>query len=231
MRQKFTSEAVAEDGKEMKREGINYPKFKDQFALMDFEAEPLPALSLYQLPAERKLEEWAITMTGVAGEHRSFSGREMLDLPRVSGHSALVCQIFNWSEEPFVEGVRLVEVLDAAGIDAPDDGFFAFYSADGLYFEGLPRSIARDPRTLLVFGLNSEPLPLEYGGPVRLWVPFLQGYKSVKWVHMIRAYRKDPVGIKRLLGQSRTAVFGADSQVKAGVVVARPVNGDSGVEV
>ncbi len=38
----------------MKWEGIKYPKFKDQFALMDFEAEPMPALSLYSSPADTK---------------------------------------------------------------------------------------------------------------------------------------------------------------------------------
>ena len=215
----------------MKREGINYPKFKDQFALMDFEAEPLPALSLFPVPEVTGLDEWEITLTCVSGERRSIDGRDLLELPRVRGKSPLVCQIFNWSEEPEIEGVRLVDVLDAVSIDAPEDGFFGFYSADGLYFEGLPRTIARDPRTLLVFGLNLDPLPTEYGGPLRLWVPFLQGYKSVKWLHTIRAFRKDPVGIKRLLGQSRTAVLGASGQDKAGVVVARPNNGETSADV
>ena len=215
----------------MKREGINYPKFKDQFALMDFEAEPMPALSLFPLPEARELCEWEIALTGVAGERRSIGARELQELPTVRGRSPLVCQIFNWAEEPEVEGVRLVDLLDVTGIDAPEDGYFAFYSADGLYFEGLPQSIARDPRTLLVFGLNGGPLPLEYGGPLRLWVPLLQGYKSVKWLQMVRAFRRDPVGIKRLLSQSRTAVLGSGGQDKAGVVAARPNNGESSVEI
>ena len=215
----------------MKREGVNYPKFKDQFALMDFEAEPLPALSLFPLPEPRELADWEVTLTGVGGERLSISGQKLMELPRVREKSSIVCQIFNWSEEAWIEGVRLVDLLDSEEIDAPEDGFFAFYSADGLYFEGLPRAIARDPRTLLVFGLNFGPLPLEYGGPLRLWVPFLQGYKSVKWVETIRTFRKDPVGIKRLLGQSRTSVLGATGQEKAGVVVARPFNGEAGCDV
>lgn len=215
----------------MKREGINYPGFKDQFALMDFEAEPMPALSLFPLPEPRELREWEITLTGLAGERCSIGEQELLGLPRVREKSPLVCQIFNWMEEPEVEGIRLVDLLNLTGIDAPVDGYFCFYSADGLYFEGLPRALARDPRTLLVFGLNLKPLPLEYGGPLRLWVPFLQGYKSVKWLQTIRAYRKDPVGIKRLLGQSRTSLLGADGQDKAGVVVARPYNGESSVAI
>ncbi|NQW22945.1 MAG: molybdopterin-dependent oxidoreductase [SAR202 cluster bacterium] len=215
----------------MKREGINYPKFKDQFALMDFEAEPLPALSLYPVPKECALADWELTLTGLAGERCTIGRQDLRKLPRVREKSPLVCQIFNWSEEPEVEGVRLVDLLKVTGIDSPEDGYFSFYSADGLYFEGLPRSIARDPRTLLVFGINLKPLPTEFGGPLRLWVPFLQGYKSVKWLQTIRAFRKDPVGIKRFLGQSRTAVLGADGQERAGVVVARPSNGETSFEI
>ena len=196
----------------MKREGINYPKFKDQFALMDFEAEPMPTLSLFPAPRPCQLGEWEITLTGVMGERRSIGGQEIRALPQVRETSRLVCQIFNWTEEPEVEGIRLVDLLQGTGIDAPDDGYFSFHSADGLYFEGLSRAMARDPRTLLVFGLNHNPLPPEYGGPLRLWVPLLQGYKSVKWLQMIRAFRKDPVGIKRLLGHSRSAVLRAGGQ-------------------
>ncbi len=213
------------------REGVNYPKFKDQFAVMDFEADPLPVLSLFPMPAATYLEDWRITFTDVNSQRRVLTGPQLLKLPRVHERVPLVCQIFNWSEEPEMTGVRLVDVLDALDIDAPEGGYFAFHSADGLYFEGLPRTMARDPRVLLAFGLAGEPLPREYGGPVRLLVPFLQGYKSVKWVHMVRAYRKDPVGIKRLLGQSRTAVLGAAGQELAGVVVGRMGDGDSTLEI
>jgi len=125
----------------------------------------------------------------------------------------------------------LVDLLGVTGIDAPKDGHFSFHSADGLYFESLPRAMARDPRTLVVFGLNRRSLPSEYGGSLRLWVPFVQGYKSVKWLHMIRAFRKDPVGVKRLLGQSRAAVLGAEGLDNSGVIGARSSNGEPGVEI
>ena len=215
----------------MKREGINYPKFKDQFAVMDFESDPLPVLSLFPMPPECALAQWRLLLTDVMGQKSDVCGPELHALPQVCEKTPLVCQIFNWVEEPQVQGVRLVDLLDHTGIDAPEGGYFAFYSADGLYFESLPRTLARDPRTLLVFGINGQPLPRQHGGPLRLWVPFLQGYKSVKWVHQIRAYRRDPIGIKRLLGQSKTAVLGAPGQVTARVVMARPLNGESTLEI
>lgn len=209
-----------------KREGINYPKFKDQFAVMDFDAEPMPVLSLFPVPDIAPIEEWQVTLTGVMGERVTLGWPDLGALPRVRERAPLVCQIFNWSEEPIVEGVRLCEVVELAGLQAQDQAYWGFYSADGFYFETLPRSMALDPRVLLVFGLNDAPLPTQYGGPLRLWVPFLQGYKSVKWVQTVRAFRKDPIGIKRLLGQSRTAVLGSDGQEKAGIVVAKPAMGD-----
>jgi DMSO/TMAO reductase YedYZ molybdopterin-dependent catalytic subunit len=183
------------------------------------------------MPAVRSLVEGKLLLADVTGHRLEVSAAELQGLPRVQETAPLVCQIFNWSEKPEVEGIRLSDLLDSTGIDAPEEGFFGFYSADGLYFEGLPRSLARDPRTLLVFGLNGKPLPLQYGGPLRLWVPFLQGYKSVKWLCQVRAYRRDPMGIKRLLGQSRTAILGADGQETASVVVARPLNGDGTQEI
>ena len=119
----------------------------------------MPVLSFFPVPETRELGEWEVTLTGVAGERRSIGGKELQALPRVREKSPFECQIFNWAEEPEVEGLRLVDLLDATGVDAPDGEYFSFYSADGLYFEGLPRTMARDPRTLLVFGLDHNPLP------------------------------------------------------------------------
>ena len=100
-----------------------------------------------------------------------------------------------------------------------------------MYFETLPKALARDPRVLLVYEIEGKRLPQELGGPVRLWVPFLQGYKSVKWLNQVRGFARDPHGIKRLLGQSKTSVLGAPGQEKAHIVVARMGSGDSSVEV
>jgi DMSO/TMAO reductase YedYZ molybdopterin-dependent catalytic subunit len=133
----------------------------------------------------------------------------MLDsLPRAEMAAPLVCQIFNWYEEVSWEGIRLADFLDAISLPVSEDGYYAFYSRDGQYFETLSYDEAHDPRVLLATHLDGKPLPHRFGGPVRLVVPFLQGYKSVKWVGAIHGYRHDPVGIKRLLGQSKSGRLG-----------------------
>ena len=207
-----------------KREGVIYPKFRDQFAVVDFEAEPMPVLSLYPAPPAIELDEWQIRTCGIVSDRRNVAWKELEALPRVKLKIPLTCQIFNWAEEVEWEGIRLVDFLNCAALDVPNDGWFAFYSADGFYFEVLPALLARDPRVLLAYGMNGKPLPPQNGGPLRLVVPFLQGYKSVKWLNQIRAFRQDPIGIKRLLGQSKTGWFGHLWQERSGIISVLPGN-------
>ena len=209
----------------VKRPDVNYPKFKDQFAVMDFEAETMPVLSLYPMPAPLELCDWELKLTDTTSKTTVIRWEDLQRLPKVQEPTPLVCQIFNWSETPEVTGVRLNTVLEAAGLNASSAGYLAFYSADGMYFESLPKTLTNDPRMLLVYEICGEPLPHELGGPVRLWAPFLQGYKSVKWLRDVRSFVRDPMGIKRLLGQSKTAVLGAPGQQKASVVVAKVGSG------
>ena len=213
------------------RPDVKYPKFKDQFAAMDFEAEPLPVLSLYPMPEQKALEDWSLPITGVNGNTAIATWEHLKQLPKVQEPTPLVCQIFNWSETPVVTGVRLQQLMEFLEADMSGARFLSFYSADGMYFETLPLALARDPRVLLVYEIEGELLPHELGGPVRLWVPFLQGYKSVKWLNQVRGFVRDPHGIKRLLGQSKTSILGAPGQEKAHVVVARMGSGDASVEV
>ena len=213
------------------RPDVNYPKFKDQFADMDFEADILPVLSLYPMPEQQALEDWEMKLTDIRGKTVSATWEDLKKLPKVGEPTPLVCQIFNWSETPLVTGVRLPMLLEAMGMDLSGSRYLSFYSGDGMYFESLPLALARDPRVLVVYGIEGERLPHELGGPVRLWVPFLQGYKSVKWLTHVRGFVRDPHGIKRLLGQSKTSVLGAPGQEKAHIVVARVGNGVASAEI
>lgn len=208
------------------REGILPPKFADKFFRIDFEAVPLPILCLYPIPPSVALEEVTLDVAGLEQHPRLISWPMLDELPRVKLEVPLICQIFNWAQEVEWEGIRLVDLLDYFKIDTHPDGYFAFYSRDRVFFEGLSRDEACDPRVLLAYGLNGGPLPEVYGGPLRLVVPFLQGYKSVKWVHSIHAFRHDPIGIKRLLGQSPTGRLNEKWRGQYRIVLPRGKAGD-----
>ena len=119
-------------------------------AAMDFEAEPLPVLSLYPMPESKALEDWSLPITEINGKISAATWEYLEKLPKVQEPTPLVCQIFNWSETPVVTGVRLPLLFESLGVDMAGARFFSFYSADGTYFETLPKSLARDPRVLLV---------------------------------------------------------------------------------
>ncbi len=93
------------------RPDVKYPKFKDQFAAMDFEAQPLPVLSLYPMPEPKALEDWSLPVTGLTGNTSVATSEHLKKLPKVQEATPLVCQIFNWSETPVVTGVRLPQLL------------------------------------------------------------------------------------------------------------------------
>ncbi len=214
----------------MRREGIRPPKFADQFSKIDFEAEPLPILSLYPIPDPVELEAIEISILGPDQKDRQVAWPELSSLPRVRVKQPMICQIFNWSEVVEWEGIRFVDLMNSIGLETPQDGYYAFYSRDGHYFETLSRDEARDPRVLLAYGLNGSPLPLEYGGPMRLVVPFLQGFKSVKWIKAIRAVQADPIGIKRLRGQSLTSRLDDEWRNKYGITLPEGKSGDPETE-
>lgn len=186
------------------REGIRPPAFADKFSFLDFGAAPMPVINLYPAPIPVALDGLQIDVCGLEQPLQSIRGKDLEHLGPAKLKVPLICQIFNWSEVVEWEGIRLVDFLTAFQIENHDEGYFAIYSRDGVYFETLSADEARDPRVLLAYKLNGQALSEANGGPLRLVVPFLQGYKSVKWVGSVRAFRKDPIGIKRLLGQSPT---------------------------
>jgi DMSO/TMAO reductase YedYZ molybdopterin-dependent catalytic subunit len=208
------------------REGIRPPKFADKFALLDFEAPVAPVISMFAPPPQLTLGDVTIGIRGEDLKYADIPWSTLSGVPRVSMKAPMVCQIFNWNEEIEWSGIRLADFLVATGLQVHELGYFVIHSRDGQYFETLSRDEALDPRVMLVNEMNGLPLPHEYGGPVRLVVPFLQGYKSVKWVARIHAYRHDPIGIKRLLGQSKSGALGRAWLDKLGIVPAEGRAGD-----
>ena len=115
----------------------------------------------------------------------------------------VTCLMFGFTRAVTWTGVRLADVLRGTGT-LPFVSFYAWETVATAekerFFETLPLAYAIDPRTLLVFGMNGGPLPKEHGGPLRLVVPFLQGYKSVKWLTWIKLCGEDEVGYKKRHG-------------------------------
>ncbi|CAI7978447.1 molybdopterin-dependent oxidoreductase [Parafrankia sp. BMG5.11] len=78
-------------------------------------------------------------------------------------------------------GVRLADLLDAAGT-RPGATALTFRSFDGAYTESLTIDQARRPDVLVALTMLDGPITHDHGGPVRLYVAPMYGYKSIKWL-------------------------------------------------
>ena len=57
-----------------------------------------------------------------------------------------------------------------------------FTSFDGTYTESLTLDQARRPDVIVAYQIDGKPIATEHGGPVRLYVAPMYGYKSCKWL-------------------------------------------------
>jgi DMSO/TMAO reductase YedYZ molybdopterin-dependent catalytic subunit len=85
-------------------------------------------------------------------------------------------------------GVRLSDLLDRAGVRA-GAGAVSFRSFDGEYTESLTMSQARRPDVIVAYRMTGKPISSAHGGPVRLYVAPMYGYKSCKWLDTISVTR------------------------------------------
>ena len=86
-------------------------------------------------------------------------------------------------------GVRLGDVLDVAGADASAT-HVVFHSFDGTYTETLAHEQARRDDVLVAHTLQGDPIGRQHGGPARLYVAPMYGYKSLKWLERIEVVRR-----------------------------------------
>jgi DMSO/TMAO reductase YedYZ molybdopterin-dependent catalytic subunit len=130
------------------------------------------------------LASWKLTVDGMVEHPVVLSFADLIGLPRQDQATDFHC-VEGWSvyDVPW-NGVAPARLLDLVGVDAAAT-HLTFHSIGGRYVESLPIEVAREPRTLLGYGVGGSTLPIEHGVPVRLVVPRLLGYKNAKYLERI----------------------------------------------
>jgi DMSO/TMAO reductase YedYZ molybdopterin-dependent catalytic subunit len=83
------------------------------------------------------------------------------------------------------QGVALSVLLDRAGVQASGKAL-RIESFDGLYTESLTLAEANRPDVIAAYSMLGGPVSRAHGGPVRLYVAPMYGYKSLKWLSRIQ---------------------------------------------
>ncbi len=108
------------------------------------------------------------------------------------------------------DGVRLADLLDLAGVRAGAVAL-SFRSYDGADTESLTLDQARLPDVIVAYSMLGGPITAEHGGPVRLYVGPMYGYKSLKWLSEIRVVDKVEPGFWEQNGYAVNAWVGASN--------------------
>ena len=105
-------------------------------------------------------------------------------------------------------GVRLADLLDKAGAKEGAWGI-KFLSFDGIYTETLTMDQARRNDVIVAYEMEGKPVSSAHGGPARLYVAPMYGYKSIKWLETIEVSQSPaPAGYWEVRGYDTDAWIG-----------------------
>jgi DMSO/TMAO reductase YedYZ molybdopterin-dependent catalytic subunit len=174
-------------------------------------------------PPEIDGETWRLELGGLVLSPLSLSIEEIRSRPAVSQVITLSC-ISNevggdLISTAMVTGTRLKDLLAEAGLKRGAQEV-SIESVDGFY-ESVPLAEAMDERTLLVYAMNGEPLPVSHGFPLRIYISNHYGMKQPKWITRMEVIDHQGEGYWVDRGWSKEAI------VKTTSVVDSVATGDS----
>jgi len=125
-----------------------------------------------------------VTVAGLVRRPGTFSRADLDALPQTRLVRDFQC-VTGWRVPSVAwSGVALPDLLDVVGV-APGATAVRFTSYDGAYTESLTLEQARRRDVLIATGLQDGPISRSHGGPVRLAVLPMYGYKSLKWLDRV----------------------------------------------
>jgi len=153
--------------------------------------EKWPVLHYGSVP-QIDLSSWNLRFFGEVEAPTSLSFDELLALPRITRRNDIHC-VTRWSKFDCTwEGVSVRELM--ARVRPRPAARYVMVHAEHGFSSNLPLADLIDHSVLLAFAMNGEPLTPEHGGPVRLVVPKLYFWKSVKWVRGFELMLHDAPG-------------------------------------
>ena len=133
---------------------------------------------------ERSAAEYELRVDGLVDRPFTLSYDELTAMTPTSITRDFQC-VTGWRVDDVMwRGVKVSELLDRAGVQA-GAGALRFHSFDGTYTESLTLEQAVRPDVLCAYEMEGDTVSRAHGGPVRLFVAPMYGYKSLKWLDRI----------------------------------------------
>jgi DMSO/TMAO reductase YedYZ molybdopterin-dependent catalytic subunit len=135
---------------------------------------------------------WDFKISGEVAAPLRLSWKEFRTLPQVEVTSDFHC-VTRWSRlNNTWKGIRCTELLKLVQPAAAAKHVLVL--AEEGYTANIPLADLLRPNVLFAFDHDGKPLSADHGGPVRLVVPHLYAWKSVKWVRGFTLLDHDQLG-------------------------------------
>lgn len=127
---------------------------------------------------------YRLKVSGLVGRPTSYTLADLRSMRQTTLVRDFQC-VTGW-RVPAVRwsGVRLSNLLDAAAVSAGATAI-RFRSFDGTYSESLTLDQARRPDVIVALRMLDGEISHDHGGPVRMYIAPMYGYKSTKWLSEI----------------------------------------------
>jgi DMSO/TMAO reductase YedYZ molybdopterin-dependent catalytic subunit len=135
---------------------------------------------------------WNFRIAGLVEKPLQLSWEEFRRLPQTEVVADMHC-VTRWSRfDNRWKGVLFAEVMKL--VEAKPEAQFALLQDAQNYTTNVPLADLSRPNVLFALEHDGEPLSAEHGGPLRLVVPHLYAWKSVKWVRGLELLAEDEPG-------------------------------------
>ena len=136
--------------------------------------------------------KWDFKISGDVAAPLKLSWKELRALLQSEVTSDFHC-VTRWSRlNNTWKGVLFADVLNL--VQAKPEAKHSLVLAEEGYTANIPLEDLQCPNVLLAFDHDGVPLTAEHGGPVRLIVPHLYAWKSVKWARGLMLLDEDRLG-------------------------------------
>jgi DMSO/TMAO reductase YedYZ molybdopterin-dependent catalytic subunit len=132
----------------------------------------------------KAIPDYRLTVNGLVDTPMTLTFDDLLALPATGFTKDFQC-VTGWRVHsvPWI-GVKLADLLDKAGVKSGATAV-SFGSFDGEYTESLTMDQARRNDVIVAYKMEGKDISHIHGGPVRLYVAPMYGYKSCKWLDRI----------------------------------------------
>jgi DMSO/TMAO reductase YedYZ molybdopterin-dependent catalytic subunit len=179
-----------------------------------FKAGGMPAIDL---------KNYVLLVGGLVKEKRSFSWKDILAMPKSWVNSRLT-SVSGWSVRADWEGIKWDDFVWQIAFD-PEANYVRFSTVGGSYTTVVSIKDLKNPRVLLAYGVNGDWIEPEYGGPLRMVIPNLWGYKSCKWLGEIDFIDQMEGGYWEDRGYTRSGIIEPGFTFDINTKTRRPIKG------